>query len=182
MRISRAQALALRFGAVMLVLAAVVLAVLAITVDSGSVGSDDLTVVDDPTSFDLPDPGLFGSHVVVYGAGRTGGAGPEALGCRLLDRSGHAQSAAKMSELSVLSDPSVTVDGQDLRPLFAVRSYPSGSVVECSDAATVAPLAVSSGSTFGSAGLLVRAVAGGAAVVCLLLGVVGWFVFRPRPA
>ena len=180
MRISHAQATALRFGAVMLILGAVVLAVVAITADTGPVESDDLTVADDPTSIPLPDPGLFGSHVVVYGAGETGSDGPGALGCRLVDRSGNEQSAAKMSELSVLSDPSVTVDGESLQPLFEVRSYPSGSVVACTAADSVAPVAVSAGSTFGSSGLLVRAAAGGGAVVLLVVGIAGWFVFRPR--
>ena len=180
MRLSRAQSQALRFGAVMALLGAVVLAWVALTVDSGSTSAAEVTVADDPGSIPLPAPGLFGSSVTVYGAVERGQGSPGELGCRLLDDTGHEQSRAKMSELKVLSTDPLTVDGATLQPLFSVRSYPSGSVIECTGTAAAAPIAVSPASTFGSNGLLVRAAAGAGALLFLVVGVAGWFVFRPR--
>lgn len=180
MRLSRAQSQALRFGAVMALLGAVVLAWVALTVDVGDTSPEEVTVADDPSTIPLPAPGLFGSSVTVYGAVARGQGSPGELGCRLLDDTGHEQSTAKMSELKVLSTDPITVEGSTLQPLFAVRSYPSGSVLECSGAAAAAPIAVSPASTFGSNALLVRATAGAGALLSGVIGVVGWFVFRPR--
>jgi len=178
MRLSSAQRQTLRAGSVLLMLCGVGLAVFAVLYSPQSAGEGDLTVVDDPTSFELPDPGLFSGEVIVYGGG-TGDQSPQDLGCRLLGRSGDEQSSAKMSELAVLTVDPVTVDDRRLEPLFAVRSYPQGATISCSQGQSVAPIAISSESTFGRLGPLVRVFAGGLALVCAVVGVTVWFAFRP---
>ncbi|CAI9415467.1 hypothetical protein [Nocardioides sp. T2.26MG-1] len=182
MRINAAQTVALRLGAVACLIGAVILAVVAITVDTGSPGSDGVSVVDDPTAVELPDPGLFGAQVVVFGSSTDNGVAPSDLGCRLLTDSGHEQSVAKMSELRVLGTDPVTVDGQELRALFAVDSYPDGSVLACSSARAAAPLALSQPSTFGSAGTMVRVAAVLGTVAFFVVGLVGLLLLRPRRA
>lgn len=177
MRLSSAQRQTLRAGSILLMLCGVGLAVFAALYSPQSTGAGDLTVVDDPTSFELPDPGLFGGEVIVYGAG-TGDQSPRDLGCRLLGRSGDEQSSAKMSELAVLTVDPATVDGRRLEPLFAVRSYPQGATISCSQGGSVAPIAITDESTFGRLGPLVRGFAGGLALVCLVVGLTVWFVFR----
>ena len=178
MRLSSAQRQTLRAGSVLLMLCGVGLAVFAALYSPQSTGAGDLTVVDDPTSFELPDPGLFSGEVVVYGRS-DGDQSPQDLGCRLLGRSGEEQSSARMSELAVLTVDPVTVDGQPLEPLFAVRSYPQGATISCSQGQAVAPIAISDESTFGRLGALVRVFAGGLALVCLVVGTAVWFAFRP---
>lgn len=183
MRISPTQALFLRLGAVACLLGAVVMTVAAVTVDSDSPGSEQVTVIDDPTEVALPDPGLFGSELVVYGAtDADNGTPPSDLGCRLLTRDGHEQSVAKMSELGAISTPSVTVEGQQLQALFTVDSYPDGSILECADAQAVAPLALSAPSTFGGAGTMVRAAAVLGAITFLVVGVAGLLLTRSGSA
>ena len=180
MRFSAAQRTALLFGSVMLAIGAVVLAGFAVLVPSGSGGAGAATVVGDPGSFELPGPGTFGGEVVVYGKGAAAGTSPADLGCRLVSRTGREQSSAKLNSLTVIGDPPVSVDGEQLSPLFAVQSYPAGSRVECDSAAAVEPLAVGSGSTFGGNSSLVRAFAGAGAVTCLLLALVGLALTRRR--
>ena len=180
MRLSPAQRTALLFGSVMLAIAAVVLAGFAVLVPSGSGGGSSATVVADPGSFELPKPGAFGGEVVVYGKTAAADTRAADLGCRLVSRTGREQSSAKLNSLTVIGDPSVTVDGEQLRPLFAVQSYPSGSRLECDSTGSVEPLAVGSGSTFGGNGGLVRAVAGVGAVTCLVLALVGVVLTRRR--
>lgn len=180
MRISAAQTVVLRLGAVACLIGAVILAVVAVTVDTGSPGSDTVTVTEDPTTIELPDPGLFGSQVVVFGVSPDAGVAPSDLGCRLLTDSGHEQSVAKMSELRVLGTDPVTVDGQELNALFAVDSYPDGSVLACSAAQAAAPLALSQPSTFGSAGTMVRVAAVLGSVAFFVVGLAGLLLFRPR--
>jgi hypothetical protein len=165
---------------VMLAIAAVVLAGFAVLVPSGSGSQPVATVVADPASFELPKPGTFGGEVVVYGKGAAAGTSPADLGCRLVSRTGREQSSAKLSSLTVIGDPPVTVDDEQLAPLFAVQSYPSGSRVECDSTGSVEPLAVGGGSTFGGNGGLVRAFAGVGAVTCLVLALVGVALTRRR--
>jgi hypothetical protein len=176
------QALVLRLGAVACLLGAVVMTVAALTVDSGSPAAGEVTVADDPTEITLPDPGLFGSEVVVYGGSGDTGVAPSDLGCRLLSRTGREQGVAKMSELAVISTPSVTVADQRLDALFTVDSYPAGSVLACSDAQQVAPLALSEPSTFGRAGAVVRVTAALGAVTFLVVGLVGLLITRSGSA
>lgn len=184
MRIGPTQVLVLRLGAVACLLGAVVTAFVALTIDtgspSGSSGSEQVRVVDDPQEIALPDPGLFGSEVVVYGASGDAGVAPSDLGCRLLSRSGTEQSVAKMSELRALSTPAVTVEGQRLDPLFRVGSYPRGSVLACADGQTVAPVALSEASTFGSAAPMVRVAAVMATLAMLAVGLGGLLALRRR--
>lgn len=180
MRVSPAQRGMLRFGAVMLLLAAVVLAAVAVLADSGDAADDGVTPVADPAEIALPATGLFGGGVVVYGAVEQPGLGAEEFGCRLLSSGGREQSAAKMTYLSVLGVPPVSVDGERLQPLFEVSSYTDGSVVACDDLGSVAPVAVTAPSTFGGLGGAVRAFAAGAALLCLALGVGGLVLLRSR--
>lgn len=180
MRITRAQRSVLRFGAVMCLLGAVALTAAALLVDSGAPGAEEITASGDGTSITLPEAGLFGSRATVYGAGSESSVRPADLGCRLLDRDGGEQNAAKMSGLATLGDEPVTVDGEQLRPLFSVTDWTSGSVVECADAGSAAPLAVSAGSTFGNLGGVVRVFSGASAVVLLVLGVAGLLLLRRR--
>ncbi len=180
MRFSPAQRTALLFGSTMLALAAVVLAGFAILLPSGSGQRPGASVVSDPRSIELPKPGLFGGEVVVYGKGAAVDTSPADLGCRLVSRTGHEQSSAKLSSLTVIGDPPVTVDGQQLAPLFAVQSYPSGSRVECASTGSVEPLALGGGSTFGGNGALVRALSGVGALACLVLALVGVVITRRR--
>lgn len=176
-----AQSTTLRVGSVLLLLAAVVLAVLAFTVDTSDPGRD-LEAVDDPTSITLPRLGLFGGEVVVYGVADGPSVAAADLGCELLSQSGSRQSSAKMSHLDVLGDDSADLDGTTVEPLFSVGSYPSGAVIECSDADGYAPLAVSTPSTFGDNASLVRATAASTAVLCLVVAAVGWVLSsRRRP-
>lgn len=170
---------AVRFGAVILVVAAVVLALVAALVPSES--RPALTPVADPASIDLPKPGIFGGEVMLYGRSDQPKVDPDDLGCVLLNRAGREQSSAKLSGLGALQAEDVELDGQTLQPLFAVRSYPSGARVECSDAESAAPLALGARSTFGSVGPLVRAFAGMMAVLCLVIAAVGFFLTRRRP-
>jgi hypothetical protein len=181
LRLSPAQVVVLRLGAVLCLVGAVVTTIAAITVDSGSPSSSDVTVVDRPTDVALPDPGLFGSEIVVYGASGDAGVAPSDLGCRLLSEQGTEQSSAKMSELRVLSTPPITVDGDRLDALFTVGGYPSGATLACTDATSVAPLAISAPSTFGRAGLVVRITAGVATFAFLAVGVGGLLLLRRRP-
>lgn len=180
MRLSSAQLAVLRLGATLCLVAVVPLALVAILVGSGPAAT--VTTVDDPTSFALPDPGLFGGSATVYGHADRPSVSPRDLGCVLLNRKGDEANQAKLSELAVLlGEPSpVTVDGQTLQPLFEVKNYPSGATIECSAAAGAEPLAVSEPSTFGGAALAVRITAAAGALLCLVLGGVGWWVLRPR--
>jgi hypothetical protein len=182
MRLSGAQVTALRLGAVLCLVAVVPLALVALLVDSGDPSGGDLTTVDDPTSYALPDSGLLGGSVTVYGAAADPGVAPSDLGCTLLSDSGSELSRAKLSELAVVraGTPAVVVDGARLEPLFEVKDYPDGARLACSDATTVAPLAVSAPSTFGSAALVVRVVAAGGALLFLFVGVVGLLGLRRR--
>jgi len=178
MRIRPAQRVALRFGAVMALIGAVVLAGFAVLLDDSA--EEEVRAVSDPSAIALPAPGLFGGSVTVYGAPDSG-ATPSSLGCRLLDRSGHEQSRAKMSELAAVSLDDVTLDGTRLEPLFVVRSYPSGASLECPQATAQHGLAISSGSTFGGNATLVRAVAGAGAVLFLVVALIGFVITRaPR--
>ncbi|WP_435743816.1 hypothetical protein [Nocardioides sp. SYSU DS0663] len=180
MRISPAQVLVLRLGAVACLVGAVVAAYLAVTIDSAPPDGGRAVVAADPREVPLPDPGLFGSQVIVYGASGEAGVAPSDLGCRLLSRRGTEQSTAKMSELRVLSTPAITLDGENLDPLFSVDSYPSGSVLACSGAAGIAPLAISAPSTFGTAGLVVRGAAALASLTMLGVGLGGLVALRRR--
>jgi hypothetical protein len=171
--------LTLRVGAVILAFAAVVLVVLAVLVEPSD-QPGELDAVEDPSSIALPRLGLFGGETVLYGVA-DGPAVPAAdLGCRLLSESGSELSTAKMSQLKVLDRPGAELDGARLEPLFAVSSYPSGSLLACADADDFAPLAVSEPSTFGDNATLVRATALGGAGACVVMAVVGWLVGSPR--
>ena len=180
MRFSPAQRTALLFGSVMLAIAAVVLAGFAVLVPSGADGPASASVVADAGSFELPKPGAFGGEVVVYGKGAAADTSAADLGCRLVSRTGREQSSAKLNSLTVIGDPPVTVDGEQLTPLFAVQSYPSGSRVECDSTGSVEPLAIGGGSTFGGNSGLVRAFAGAGAVTSLALALVGVALTRRR--
>ncbi|MQW76346.1 hypothetical protein GHK92_10700 [Nocardioides sp. dk4132] len=182
MRLGPTQVLFLRLGAIACLLGAVVTAFVAITVDSAPPGSAEVSIADDPREIALPDPGLFGSQVVVYGASGDTGVAPSELGCRLLTRDGAEQSTARMSELRVLSTPAVTVEDRRLDALFSVGSYPRGSVLACSDAQAVAPVALSQPSTFGSAATMVRITAALATPAFLAVGIGGLVLLRRRPA
>jgi hypothetical protein len=173
---SAAQRAALTFGAVMLLLAGVVLLPLSFVL--AGQGTPTVSRVDDPTSIALPQPGLFSGSVTVYGRVSGDRPGVRDLGCRLLNRTGSEQPVAKLSDLATISTPPVELDGERLSALFEVRSYAPGSTVECSSATTVAPLAVGGASTFGSAGGAVRLMAFGAGLLCLLLGAAALVVLR----
>jgi hypothetical protein len=181
-RLSPAQALVLRLGAVLLSFAAVVLVVVALSVEPTDPGGGELEAVDDSGSFTLPRLGVFGGETVVYGVAE-GPAVPAAdLGCRLLSEGGNELSTAKMSHLKVLGRTSAELAGTRLEPLFAVSSYPSGASLSCADAEDYSPLAVAEPSTFGDNAGLVRATAVGGAVACLLVAVVAWLLgSRRRP-
>lgn len=179
MTLGSAQAAALRFGAVMMVIASVALGVVALTV-SGDPGGTRVRPVTDPEQITLPDPGLFGGGVVVYGAADQPGVPPDELGCRLLRSSGTEQSSAKLSDLSVLQTPPVSSQGTRLQPLFEVSSYTDGSVVACDDLASVAPVVVAAPSTFGGLGSQVRALAAAGAAICLVVGLLGLVLLRPQ--
>lgn len=178
MNLSEGMRLALRFGAAVLAVAAVVLVVVAATVPSRSRDAAPKPV-SDPTAIALPKPGLFGGSVTVYGRAERAGVPPSELGCRLLSRTGREQSSAKMSDLRVVSAEPVTVDGQQLQPLFSIGSYSSGTTLACTDATVAEPLALGSPSTFAERGGLVRAAAAAGAAVCAVLAVLG-FVFTRR--
>lgn len=171
--------LAIRFAAVMLALASVVLVGFAVLVPgSGAAGSP--TRVADPASVALPDLGLFGGSAVVYGRADSSGVSAAELGCRLLDDSGREQSTARMSHLAATTLSAVEVQGQQLQPLFTVRSYPSGSRLECNSARSVEPMAVGTPSTFGGNAGLVRATAGVGALACAALALLGFVATRRR--
>ncbi|MEZ0577366.1 hypothetical protein [Nocardioides sp. MH1] len=182
MRLSSAQVTMLRLGAALCLVAVVPLVLAALLIDSGDPSSADVTVVDDPTSYSLPDAGPLGGSVVVYGVADSPSTPPSDLGCALLSEDGDELSTAKLSDLAVLraGTPGVTVDGRRLQPLFEVKSYPDGARLACSDATSAEPLAVSRPATFGSAALAVRVVAGAGALLFLVVGVVGLLAFRRR--
>lgn len=175
MRLSSAQVTALRIGAVLCLVAVAPLVLVALLVDSGSPSGADARQVADPTSYELPDPGVFGGSVTVYGSADAPAVAPSDLGCVLRDADGSELSRAKLSELAVLraGTSSIVVDGARLEPLFEVKDYPDGARLACSDATSVAPIAVSTPTTFGSAALLVRVAAGAGALLFLLVGMGG---------
>jgi len=175
---STTQRAVLRLGAFACLLGVVVLAVVAIRAGSGDDAAPATGEVVDPTSFALPDPGLFGGQVVVYGSTDRPGVRPAELGCRLVDKAGGEQSSAKMSELRVLDSAPVVVGGEQLQPLFSVGSYPAGARVECADADSIDPVAVSAPSTFGSSALAVRAFSAGGALLLLVVGIGGLLLTR----
>lgn len=167
----------------MCILAAGVCTVAVFMVDPSPPSEQEIVLVEnDPSEIQLPDLGLFGGQVVVYGASGGSGVAPQDLECRLLTSTGREQNSAKMSYLFLITQPPVSVEGTRLYPLFAVSSYPSGSVLKCDRAASVAPLAVSQPSTFGGLAGLVRVTAAVGAVISFMVGVVGWFLFRPEDA
>jgi hypothetical protein len=182
MRLSSAQVTMLRLGAALCLVAVVPLTLAALLIDSGAPSGADVTLVDDPASYALPDAGLFGGSVTVYGATDAPSTPPSDLGCVLLSEDGDELSTAKLSELAVVraGTPAITVDGQRLQPLFEVKSYPDGALLACSDSAGAEPLAVSRPATFGSAALAVRVVAGAGALLFGVVGVVGLLAFRRR--
>ena len=171
-----AQRTALTFGAVMLLLAGLVLLPGSLVL-AGPV-STPVTPVADSSSIALPRLGLFSGSVTVYGRVPGDTPGVRELGCRLLDRTGSELSLAKLNELAVIGTPSVELQGETLSPLFQIRHYPPGSRVECSSATSVSPLAVGNPSTFGSARGVIRAVAAGVGLLCLLLGGAALVVLR----
>lgn len=64
-----------------------------------------------------------------------------------------------------------------------MSNYPSGARVACAAASGVAPLYVSTPRTFGTLGLLVRAVAAGSALTCVVVAGIGVLITRrPRGA
>lgn len=177
MRMSQSQRSTLRLGAVMLLLAAVVLAAFALFAPSSS--GSDVEEVDDPGSIALPSLGLFGGSVMLYGDVPADGVGTSGVDCTLRTADGSEQSSAKISELAVAGrGDTVELDGTTLRPLLEVRGYPSGSTLACESGSFPQPAAVGSSSTFGSLGGLVRVFAGFMAVVCLVLGGVALLVLR----
>ena len=180
MKLSPAQRFALRFGALMLLAAGVVMSVLAVIVDADPQADPGLTPVADPSSIALPSPGLFGATVVVYGASDRAGVEPTTLGCRLLSSRGTEQSIAKLSALKASTYDAVESEGAQVQPLFTVSGYASGSTVSCDDASSVTPVLVTKPSTFGSNALLVKLAAAGFALICLLLGTLGLVLTRPR--
>ncbi len=177
MRLGAAQRVVLRMGAGFILLAGLVATGFAVLVPSG--GASGL-VVSDGTSVDLPSPGLFGGASTVYGVTKQAGSSPTDLGCTLLTGGGGEQSVARMSSLAVVGADPLLKDGQRFIPLFEVRSYPSGSSVTCTDADRVAPLAVSTTSTFGGLGSTVRLFAATVAVACFLVAGVALVVLRTR--
>lgn len=181
MRISAAQRTMLRFGAVMCLVAVLPATLAALLIDSDT-SAAEVRRAADPAAVALPDLGVFGGSVTVYG--RTGDAvvAPSDLGCVLVDDTGEELNQAKVSHLSpsLRGTSSVTVDGEELRPLFEVRSYPDGARLACSDPGAAEPLAVSDPNTFGSAALTVRVVAALAAVMFFAVGTVALLALR-RP-
>lgn len=178
--LSDAQRMAMRLGAVMCLLAAPILAVVAVTtLPERSSGEEITWVSEGEQEFELPDPGLFGGSSTVYGAViTTERPSPADLECRLLSRAGNELSRAKLSALSVVTQPPITVEGTELSPLFEV-SYDRGDRVQCDDLGQVTPAAYTASSTFGSSAGVVFVAALGAALTCLVLGVIGVIVLRP---
>lgn len=176
MILSLAQRTALRFGAIMCLIAVPVLGIVAVSIVVSSSGDEQLSVVAGST-VTLPDPGLFGRSSVVYGP-TSERPSPSDLGCRLLSDSGEPRSTAKLSHLSVVSKPKMVVDGAEMSPLFSV-SHAKGDRVECTDLGSVTPLALSTPSTFGTSAGPVLALAASGALICLVLGVGGLVIVRP---
>lgn len=172
------RATVLRLGAAVLVLAAVVLAGVALLVDPSP--SNVATPAEEPTDVALPDLGLFGGRVTVYGAaGPDDATAPLDLDCRLVDADGDELSSAKMSAFATTRAP-VRVAGQELAPLFTVNGYPDGSRVQCPGAASLEPVAVSTASTFGALAGTVRGFAAVLSLVCLAVAALGLLLARRR--
>lgn len=180
--LSQAQRVAMRLGALMCLLAVPILAVVAVvTAPDFSADEEIVWVAEGESEFELPEPGLFGGSSTVYGSVSTSERpSPADLDCRLLSEDGAERSKAKLRGLFTLGQPSITVDGTELSPLFEV-SYARGDRVQCADLARVMPAAHTAPSTFGSASGTVFVTAVGGALTCLVVGVVGMVVLRPRP-
>lgn len=181
MRLTDNQRIILRVGSALVLVGAAVLALFAVFIDSSSTTASDLEPVGDPQAIALPEPGYLGGEVTVYSAaaGSHPRVAPRDLGCRLLDKDGRALSQAKMTE-AFLTARSVQDDGQTYQPLFTVGDYPSGARIACDRAAGAAPLAVSKPTAFGHLASVVRLFAAGTSVPFLIVGIGGWFAFRPR--
>lgn len=179
--ISEAQRTAMRLGAVMCLLAVPILVFVAVATFPGSSDDEVIWVSEGESEFALPDPGLFGGSTTVYGAGVSDGERPSPadLGCRLLSDDGTERSRAKLSHLTVMTKPTITVDDTTLSPLFEV-SHDRGDRVQCDGLDRVTPVGYTASSTFGSSTAIVFMTAASGALVCLVLGVAGVIVLRPR--
>ncbi|MGE9808368.1 MULTISPECIES: hypothetical protein [unclassified Janibacter] len=122
----------------------------------------------DGTSFALPDPGLLGGSVTVYGSQAV--EDHHVLGCRLLSSSGSEQSRARMSALGALSEEPVVLDGVRLVPIFTVSQVSTGERLECAQPEAAGEMAVGAASTFGGLTDGVRLLALTLGVLALGLG------------
>lgn len=170
------QTVALRAGAILSILASIVLVGFAVTIDAHP--KTTLTVAQDSARIDLPKPGLFGGEVTVYAQGAVRRASPQSLRCVLVSKAGREQSSAKMSSLAVtVRHPKAGPDGYV--PVFTVGDYPKGSRLACAKAAKV-DLAVSNPTTFGTLAPTVKVATAGFALVAFTLGAGALLVMRRR--
>lgn len=167
-----------RVGAAVLLLAAVVLGILAVSINPNP--APDARLAQYPTNVSLPDLGAFGGSVEVYAdltvVERTS---PSDFDCVLVDADGDELSSAKMS---AGIGPTRTRDiyGQELVRLFSVSSYPDGARVKCPGLADASPVAVLAPTTFGENAGMVRAFAAGTALLCLLVAAAAFAWTRRR--
>lgn len=172
----------LRAGALLLLLASPLLAALGVLVAVDAARPPAVRLVEGSEEVALPDRPLLGGSVVVLGRAERAGVPARDLGCRLVAATGAEQSAARLSHLAVLAADPVQVGGRRLQPLFQVSRWTDGSRVLCTDAAEVAPLAVTEVSTFGTTTWVVAGAALAGAVLFAVVGAVGWLLLRDRPA
>jgi hypothetical protein len=135
-----------------------------------------------PTSqvVQVPDRGLFGATVALYGAPTTGLTPSAAqLGCQLRDPGGHSRPAALSTAVASTLDH-VVVGNTALLPLLAVEHGGHGWTLRCDGpyAATSQPLYLMAGAGVRA---LVPMAAYSIAALTLVLGLGGLAAFR-RPA
>lgn len=137
-------------------------------------------VAEGESEFEVPDPGAFGSSSTVWGSTDEILVSPDELGCRLLSRDGQELSSVHLSHLSVVTTPSITVDGIELSPLFEVSSEAKGNRVHCDNLDEVTPIGYSASPSFGSstAGVFMMSLL--STLTLLVLGPVLWFTFAPE--
>lgn len=180
MRLSPAQQRVMRAGGVLLLATALLL--VAAFVALGTTGEPSVKRAESLSEVSLPDAGLFGGAVTVYGNVDEGtGFDIGAHGCSLVADSGTDRGAVKLSTITVLGADLVEVDGEELAPLFEVRRWADGDVVRCASPSGISVVALSSPTLFGSLAGPVRWMSLGAAVLCLVVGLVGLGLGRRRP-
>ncbi|UDY23770.1 hypothetical protein [Nocardioides sp. Kera G14] len=140
-------------AAVLMLLAGVVAGVIGFRAALHGSRPSHVTVVDDVRQARLPDPGFFGTTVVVYGRADHPGVDGDDLGCTVRTSQGDDERKILLGDSVALGrTKAVSVDGQQLQPLFKVNRYSQGSYLSCENADSSLPLALGAGSGIAMAG------------------------------